>query len=202
MSESDIPMQTAFFTKQLADQCEAGTNILLFGLAGSTKSSFVNSCLSLLSDRIMNSAAVGGSSTHITQKLLAYNLADLDPAIKCTLWDTWGLTPTTYQGTELEDILLGKLPSGYSMHKAVSNSSETLVALSDTENFKARRIHSIIFFIPGATVLDPSLHSSAFMQQSIRALNSIIQKGYNPIILLTKVDELVLSYCLPTFRFG
>ena len=80
-------------------------NILLFGLAGATKSSFVNSVLTLLNDKdtvgMVHTAVSGGGSDHVTTKLNRFDLPGTDIA----LWDCWGLTGKTFKGNELQMIL-------------------------------------------------------------------------------------------------
>ncbi len=56
-------------------------NILLFGVAGSTKSSFINSCYTLLSSiEQVEIAQSGGSAFRVTAKLQSYRLASLERA--------------------------------------------------------------------------------------------------------------------------
>jgi hypothetical protein len=53
-------------------------NILLFGVAGSTKSSFVNSCFTLLSPKMcMEIALSGGHRNRVTTEIKSYRLSNI-----------------------------------------------------------------------------------------------------------------------------
>ena len=83
-------------------------NILLFGLAGATKSSFLNSVFTLLDrdqTQIIHKAISGGSGDHVTVKLERHQLEGTN----INLWDCWGLTQKTFKGNELDMILDGRV---------------------------------------------------------------------------------------------
>jgi len=156
-------------------------NILLFGLAGATKSSFVNSVSTLFNyDRTLTvRAEVGGGGQHTTQALTRYDL----PKSKISLWDTWGLTTKTYSNDDLDMILEGVLPSNWKMDYTYDVFKKKLEdnKLSRVE----REIHSVLFFIP---------HSSLDKKDEVDIIKTNFAKiqhkaQLNPILLLTKTDE-------------
>jgi len=151
-------------------------NLLLFGLAGATKSSFLNSVYTLLSDspHIVQIAGAGGLSRHNTIRLEKYELE----GTRITIWDTWGLTQSNYKNEQLEQILEGNVPDGWGMSDDFSN----IVKLSG-EN----KISGVLVFVPQSVIEDPN-------QQTARDLignnlKTIAALGVTPHILLSKVDE-------------
>ena len=83
-------------------------NILLFGLAGSTKSSFLNSVFTLLNNnqsQILHKAISGANVNYVTVKLERHKLEGTN----INLWDCWGLTQKTFKGNELDMILDGRV---------------------------------------------------------------------------------------------
>jgi len=182
-------LRMAFFTKGLVDETvpSSDINVLFFGLAGATKSSFGNAIATLLSgnDRIMVPFSVGGNARHATLNLVRHKLDQYYPGVKVNIWDTWGLTPETYQGNELEMILEGKLPDGWEMKDSIEQNA---AALADFIRDKAaRKIHSIIFFIPQAALSDPNMEK---LRRTIAVFfTQLVHFGINPLILVTKVDE-------------
>jgi septin family protein len=131
-------------------------NILLFGLAGATKSSFINSILTMLGreDKIVTAAAAGGTARHQTTKLVRYELNKQLEGLHVNLFDTWGLTNRTYQGTELERILNGELPVGWKMEDAIEDNAQKLKQFQGS--MALRKIHTVIFFIPQSALSDQS----------------------------------------------
>jgi len=185
----NVSLQIGYFTKSLTlYPIKDDLNILLFGLAGATKSSFVNSILTLLSRemKIINSAAYGGGDRHATTSFGRYRLSNAIPKLKVNLWDTWGLTPKTYQGNELEDIIGGRIPNGFKMLEAVDGCADKIKLYSGTA--ESRRIDCVLFFIPQGALTDPS-------QEPIRRaigffFAKFVHNGYNPMLMLTRVDEI------------
>eukprot|EP01087_Luapelamoeba_hula_P015406 TRINITY_DN45_c0_g1_i1.p1 TRINITY_DN45_c0_g1~~TRINITY_DN45_c0_g1_i1.p1 ORF type:complete len:420 (+),score=73.50 TRINITY_DN45_c0_g1_i1:41-1261(+) len=154
-------------------------NIVLFGIAGASKSSFMNSILALLSteNQLVHRAAVGGGEHHNSRKLAKF---DLDDGIPVTLWDTWGLTPTTYTSGDLQLLLDGDLPSGWDMDFVYDQFREQLERNAGTKDSRAQ--HAVLFFIP---------HSSLDKQDETDLIKSTFDqvKHLNPILLLTRADE-------------
>jgi septin family protein len=153
-----ISFQTSFQRVLNPKRTEATElNILLFGLAGATKSSFVNSIFTMLSkdDRIQSIAAAGGSIKHVTGQLGRYRLGDKHEGLKLNLWDTWGLTPDTFQEGELEAIIKGELPPGWDKDVSIVEGKELLEKFADSRGKRA--IHAVIFFVPQSVFDDPTL---------------------------------------------
>jgi predicted GTPase len=153
-------------------------NILLFGIAGATKSSFVNSILTMLGkeDKIVTVAPVGGTARHQTTKLVRYELDKQLPGLEVNLFDTWGLTQKTYQENELEFMLDGSLPVNWNMEDNVQYNCQKLRQFENTAAL--RRIHSVIFFIPQAVITDPNQEPSRALVRRFYA--KINQHGNSP----------------------
>eukprot|EP01087_Luapelamoeba_hula_P000025 TRINITY_DN10013_c0_g2_i3.p1 TRINITY_DN10013_c0_g2~~TRINITY_DN10013_c0_g2_i3.p1 ORF type:complete len:317 (-),score=33.98 TRINITY_DN10013_c0_g2_i3:6-956(-) len=153
-------------------------NILLFGLAGAAKSSFVNSATTCLSEtsKVVHCAAVGGSSSHVSQQLARFIL----PGVNVALWDTWGLTMDTYQDGIMSHILAGQLPSNWQMamtYNAYKNE------LEQHQSTSASRVpHAVLFFIPHSAL---DVHD----QTELIARNYRTVQHLTPLVLITKVDE-------------
>lgn len=99
---------------------ERSINILLFGLSNSGKSSFINSCYSLLSSSLQFDIAQCGGNTRVTSELTPYRLAclNLRQRTHFRLWDTWGLGEGLYQNQEFVALCLGKTRFGLKMEEA------------------------------------------------------------------------------------
>lgn len=160
-------------------------NVLLFGLSGATKSSFVNSVLTLLSseeNNIVGAAVAGGNTGHVTKILKPYPLILKGENLKIRLWDTWGLTLKNYTGNELPFILRGELPPDFEMDGDFEG------IRNESKNNHLRRIHSVVVFIPVAVLSDPGAQN---FRQNLQTHFATITSNaeVNPIVLLTKVDE-------------
>jgi len=158
-------------------------NILLFGMAGATKSSFVNSTLTMLNSSIttVSAAGEGGASKHNTTALIRYNLEGTN----ISLWDTWGLTQQTYNSNELDCILEGVFPSNWSMDIIYDQHKQVLEA--NKGGRISRQIHGILFFCPQGSLADPNKEPE---RQIIRTyFDKMAKARYNPLLMLTKVDE-------------
>jgi hypothetical protein len=90
-----------------------------------------------------------------------------------SLWDCWGLTQKTYHGNELELILDGKLPGGWSMDDRIGQHAGILQKASATA--ANRKIHSILFFLPQAAVNDPSQEQTRKLLAS--NFQAMVRKG-------------------------
>lgn len=159
-------------------------NVLLFGLSGATKSSFINSILTLLSagqDEIVQNAVAGGQPGHVTKELKPYPLSLGEAQLKIRLWDTWGLTLKNYAGEELPFILRGDLPPDFAMDADLES------IRGQVKNSFLRRIHSVIVFIPVAVLSDPMAQN--FRQSMCSHIGTLREFDLEPIIILSKVDE-------------
>jgi len=160
-------------------------NVLLYGIAGAAKSSFLNSILTLLSPKwnIITQAASGGSVGHVTRKITRYSIKD-QFGVNINFWDTWGLTPNSYQADELYYILSGALPSGWDMNDSVAKELTYLNSQEVQNTKQARKIHAVIFFISHASLSDRET------VEIIKANYGYLQTHeLNPILVLTKTDE-------------
>ena len=100
-----------------AAKVPAVRNLLLFGPAGSGKSSFVNSCFSMFSSCIQwEIATTGGPKSPVTSKLQSYRVIDVTRRKRSCirLWDTPGFHETlSYSTQEFLDLLTGEYKSGW-----------------------------------------------------------------------------------------
>jgi hypothetical protein len=120
-------------------------NLLCFGFAGATKSSFINTVFTTFGqdDKIANTVKVGGNSAHVTTNVTGHKV----PNTNVTLWDSWGLTRDNWADNRLELLLSGSAPAGMEM----LSSSKTF------ENFpKIPKIDGVLFFCPQAVFNDPN----------------------------------------------
>jgi len=181
-------LRMSVFCKHLTSHLKP-INILFFGLAGSTKSSFINGVSTLLSDsdEIKNPAAAGGNSKHITTSLVRYKSETYLPESNIHLWDTWGLTNQTYKGEELGMIINGQVPSNWEMGDVLSAQNGEIQKYKDNANMRA--INAILFFVPQAALGDPSLEPVRKSLQFYFA-ELVTKYRFNPIVVITRVDEI------------
>jgi len=172
-------------------------NLLLFGMAGSSKSSFINSCFSLLSyELITQLAPSGGSTERVTRCLKPYRLtSDIhtpsETGLKLAVYDTWGLESNVdlYAEGQFELILNGQLPAEWKMGASVTGAE-----LQQGNEDKA--IHCLIVFVPAGELASPPGGKASFMVSKTKEFCATATKMKVPfLVLLTKVDQL-----LPAFR--
>eukprot|EP01087_Luapelamoeba_hula_P021133 TRINITY_DN732_c1_g1_i1.p1 TRINITY_DN732_c1_g1~~TRINITY_DN732_c1_g1_i1.p1 ORF type:complete len:347 (+),score=41.09 TRINITY_DN732_c1_g1_i1:349-1389(+) len=153
-------------------------NLMLFGIAGASKSAFINSALTLLSPDypVIHSASVGGGEHHNSRKLARFEL----PGVRATLWDTWGLTPNTYHNGDLQWLLEGVLPLGWDMDWVYDQQRDQVERAAGTRDSRAQ--HAVLFFIP---------HSSLDKRDETDLIRSTFDqvKHLNPMLLVTRTDE-------------
>ena len=159
-------------------------NILLFGTPGSSKSSFVNSILTLLhpTHNRVERAPTGGASKHVTRSLQRYNIED-EFGLSINFWDSWGLTPESYKNWQLEEIMFGHLPSGWEMTDNIDDNILILTSKQAVATRSARKIHGVLFFV-SIYALDDSLN---IIKQNYSKLQIF---GMDPLVILTKLDEI------------
>jgi len=177
------------FTLSVLNQNLTKRNILLFGLAGSSKSTFINSCYSLVcSTPRQQIAKSGGHDIRVTAELQGYRLANLDKkqASKIFLWDVWGLEQGNYEGAEFEAILQGKLARGWKMAAPLSM-DDLLKPVND--DYKQ---HCVIFFVPVGELVNKA---SSMMKKTKDFCQKAIKMDVPFIVAITKIDTVV-----PAFR--
>jgi GTP-binding protein EngB required for normal cell division len=163
-------------------------NILLFGIAGAGKSTFMNTVLTLLSDEytIVTKANMGGAGRHVTLCLTAYELTNKADGSKRELrfWDTWGLLPNTWQSGDLELLLKGVFPQNWDMQMTYDQFRGDLEKREAVETQIDRRIHCVLLFVP-----QQAMENGEHLQVLQEAHERIAKLVPNPIIVLTKLDE-------------
>ena len=170
-------------------------NVMLFGLFGAGKSSFLNTVMTLFSDEshvISNAAIVGGGEEHTTTKLRATKVPD--DAGGMAIWDTWGVShgagggqAETYKSNELEMLLRGLLANNWDMsscERIIDFQPELRKAVASAPQ---RRQHAVVFMFPYTLfgdegLVDPRIHDAK------RYLRKFFDMHIQPLILITQAD--------------
>eukprot|EP01112_Ceratiomyxa_fruticulosa_P007287 TRINITY_DN1887_c0_g2_i1.p1 TRINITY_DN1887_c0_g2~~TRINITY_DN1887_c0_g2_i1.p1 ORF type:complete len:363 (-),score=46.49 TRINITY_DN1887_c0_g2_i1:226-1314(-) len=160
-------------------------NFLIYGRNGVGKSSFINSCYTLLRDRLCHIVPIGAGTDHITTCLNKYPLIDK----KVNLWDTWGVNEENYQKNELSDFLSGMLPDGWEMSETKLNETERKTIEQIQETAPSRRIHAIIIIVGASTIFDDS--QEIFNEKIKNDILKVQRLGYTPLLVLNRADELI-----------
>lgn len=145
--------------------------ILLCGVFGSGKSSFVNSvCTALDSGDLVltNVAPVSPFGVHGTTTFGTFACGPAMPFV--LLVDTWGKTEINYAQHELLAMLDGIMKEGASMEKP---------EMEDDAEGKRNKIHSVLMLVPAA-----SLH----FECEKAMLKQALAKKYNATVLMSKCD--------------
>jgi len=189
LASMNLSMAVEQFTRSLypkpaAD--DAVRNIFIFGLAGSTKSSFINSCYSMLDSEMHSELATsGGNAERVTTELKGYRLAKISEKLstKYRLWDTWGVERSNYNRCEFELILTGKASNGWKMEEA------SLSRLGDNSKpVDARFIqNSVIFFIPAAEL---ETDESDLLKRTQDFMRIATSHQVSSLLVLSKMDAL------------
>ena len=171
-------------------------NVMLFGLYGSGKSSFLNTVMTLVSKDahiVTNAAIVGGGEEHTTTSLRQTKIPDDDNA-GMAIWDTWGVShgagggqAETYKSGELDLILNGLLANKWDMSKCeriVDFQQDIRRAVASAPQ---RRQHAVVFMFPYTLfgdegLVDPRIHDAK------RYLRKFFDMHIQPLILITQAD--------------
>ena len=170
-------------------------NILIFGLFGAGKSSFINTLHTLFGigrdgnvgpDAIVtNAAVVGSGEEHESTSLRATYPCGKDSGWR--IWDTWGLSEETYNGNQLTTMLNGLLADGFDMdtHKNVVDYQEELARGKGSR--RARTMHTCVFMFP-YTLFSNEADVDERVTVCKGYLREFRKHGMNPIILITQAD--------------
>jgi predicted GTPase len=170
---------------------DAVRNILLFGLAGSTKSSFINSAYSMLSQEVMlDIAQSGGHDERVTTELTSYKLANLtnEKTTQYRLWDTWGLETKNYESCEFQNIIRGQASDGWKMVEVNRKRLGDLAQIPVKQN---NIQHCVIFFIPMAEL---DTEGSELLNKTREFMQKATSHGVSSLLVITKVDTLVPAF--------
>ena len=168
----------------LKHECEY-INILITGFMGAGKSSFINTCATLMSrgDNVLYEVAVGGSSEHNTTEYAPLQLE----GTKIQLCDTWGMDGENYADGELELSVDGMLPmGGFSIDTDLKKREIYEQILRNASTRGRRMVHAVLFFVPFALLDDNNL--MAFMNQQLKKIK---QRGHNAHVIVARLDEAV-----------
>ena len=161
-------------------------NILLFGVAGAGKSSFINTLLTMLQNEDKLALARSAVTGHATQRITRYDVKAVYPYLHFNLWDTWGLDENNYDAYLVGLLTKGKLPPNWTMNTDLEKHADKFDKLLKKET-PLTQMHAVIFFVPQESLTDLDTHKMARVRQ---VFEYIRQEGYNPLVLLSKVDEI------------
>lgn len=171
-------------------------NVMLFGLFGSGKSSFLNTVMTLMSKEahvVTNAAIVGGGEEHTTTKLRATKIPD-DEHAGMAIWDTWGVShgagggqAETYKSGELDLLLRGLLANNWDMsscERIIDFQPQLRKAVATAPQ---RRQHAVVFMFPytlfgDEQLVDPRIHDAK------RYMRKFFDMHIQPLILITQAD--------------
>jgi len=124
-------------------------NILIFGVAGCGKSSFINSVLTVFSPITQHVVPVGGSSQHVTKELSRFSVSQVPGLenIRINFFDLWGMDENNYTDIKLQDFIRGNIPKDVTSSECLGEKKEVGIW-----NAFERRIHSVLFFILPAVI--------------------------------------------------
>eukprot|EP01124_Arcella_intermedia_P027899 TRINITY_DN5561_c0_g1_i1.p1 TRINITY_DN5561_c0_g1~~TRINITY_DN5561_c0_g1_i1.p1 ORF type:complete len:267 (-),score=33.92 TRINITY_DN5561_c0_g1_i1:12-812(-) len=148
-------------------------NVLLFGSSGMGKSSFINLFFSALQEKSVANKAKARALNKTTTETVTYQQYKLTPSI--SLWDTWGWTSAskTYKGSEFENMLSGKIPSGQHM---------TSLKPSHQMDYTSE-IDVVVFVIDRS-----ALSVKEDISEMKKFYDTTIEKGKKAIVAVTKID--------------
>jgi len=225
VTEDDFPSQIECILKDAENKiasclCQLGTqfligdffsgermNILVFGIMGAGKSSFINCVASSISFsmKIEKPAPASTRSTHVTTTYGCYDLASYfsnkESAMKIPLeqftmkfYDCWGITTGTWDTQtdsmlSIEDCLKGFVPQEYSMEDAATFKDNQSSYKAEVERNVAeddRVIHAVLFVVPRNFVGEDET-----LKKQLRSnIDAAVKLGYSPIVLVTRIDEM------------
>ena len=127
-------------------------NILLLGVAGTGKSSFINSILTSLLPHNCELANIDDSTNvdsaqHIGRLRCFPISQNLEELGKChiNLWETSGIDESNFNFELLSEILKGNIPDGFEMIETIQGKN---IPCSPSHNDVNRRIHAVLLFVP------------------------------------------------------
>ena len=171
-------------------------NVLLFGEVGSTKSSFLNTVATMLQNRhgrtsdsfrLRKHAPVSEEGTPGTETLCRYSMSELHN-FPINIWDTWGLTRDSYKNIKLLELLVnGKIPNNWNFKKHSIDSERFKKIFESNDERPSTEMHAVVFLMRYNCLDDESAEE---VQLVTKTFQRFVQLLRNPIILLSKVDEI------------
>jgi len=181
-------------------------NVLVFGIMGAGKSSFINCVAHSLSatQDVSGPAETGKSPSHVTTMYNLYNLGDYLqkkseenkalPLDKFTFnfYDTWGVTTKTWDLESvfnLEACLQGYVKSPYELAKVddfANKKQQYDVEVADLKISEEDRVaHVLLVIVPRAFPNEEDDLKQRLRMNVSKATNM----GYSPIVIVTRMDE-------------
>jgi len=180
LAKTTFSLSFSYFNLGLASEFKGSNfNILVFGPVGSGKSSWIQTCLTMLhkgNNILKNVCGIGGSSGHVTTTLRKIPLPDGLGGIS----DTWGLALDTYRRDELSFIVKGRLPSKWDMKDDFAKLTTEIEQTAEN-----RQTESVIVLVPVGTVVDPKELKNLREQ-----IPKLVSQHLNPVILLAFADTI------------
>ena len=181
----------------------AKRNLLVFGLAGSGKSAFINSCLTLLasvSNTPKTIAVAGGDDVRVTTELKSWRLADVDikQFSEYRMWDTWGIESGTgpqrqnlYANQQFEEIIAGQKASGWTLAQAERDNYR------EFENYRPGQVNPelqqlcVVFFLPAANI---DIVDDPMTNKLKEFVVKATKRGVPSVVVLSKMDLVVPDF--------
>jgi len=157
-------------------------NVLIFGKAGTGKTTLIKTILSMMKGRIVTGGGgqVGGGLNHAST---TYREIKICPTI--SVWDPWGATANNYQGHELELMLSGSLPPNWEMDAKIKLHEPAIHARAGLRD-NPDRIDAVFFTV------SPLMANDLEYLKRINEWTQIVNHYDHrmcPFLLLTKIDE-------------
>lgn len=168
-------------------------NICMFGLTSTGKTSYVNSLLTSINNRIMKVQPTGVSDKSLTQVLKKIPLRSFNEETstegipsRYVLWDIWGITRDSFETVQIERIVYGQHSDRTDIADVELHKPFPRDANLDSPNRK----RCILFFFDTISFISSKseLENDKFFCYT-RELMSCISRHCNVIVVLTKADN-------------
>jgi hypothetical protein len=165
-------------------------NVLVFGGAGTGKSSMINAIDTLIQNSQTVSCLLntGTQKTRVTTHLYKYSL----PNTSLSIWDVPGWEPTLYQGPEMSDLIRGHLDHNSDLVGYQGASSKKWISNPQFH----QRVHVVCLVLPCdmIDVSDKGVGLKSGYEETLttftRFMRSVPEEGYKlrPLLIITKSD--------------
>ncbi|XP_053392239.1 uncharacterized protein LOC128554932 [Mercenaria mercenaria] len=161
-------------------------NILLIGVIGSGKSSFINTLSTVFSRKVAQVAPARQSETSVTSKVKAYVLkSEKGEPLNIRIFDVRGFEDERGYDDELELLLDGKLPIGYEFQD--NPELNTIPEKKETKPMLDDKIH-IVCFVHGNQNFETLTTQLNERFNSIK--KTISRKDLPMVVVATKYDKI------------
>jgi len=182
----NIELSMEFFTSGIKDfkpvNNKPKLNILLFGGAGTGKTTLIKTILSTMKGDIVRTIGgfVGGGSEHAST-----TFREIRVSKTISVWDAWGATTNNYKADELSLMLIGAVPPNWNMGNPIDYTDDIIRSRLTKTNPDA--ISAVFFTITQELVNDP------VYKANLKKWIDVVKQKRNdlqPMLILTKIDEI------------